>query len=86
MIAWSHLLSYPIIRSTLWLYGGAAALPIVLGIIARLFTKRDPDDARLHPGYDVELLRAKQEGPVTPEPQSTALEPWPEYPASRLSS
>jgi len=79
-----HLLSYPIIRSTLWLYAGAAALPLVLGLISRPFVSLDKDDVRLHPGYDTEQLREQQEGPVTPEPLEGDLKPWPNYPPSHL--
>lgn len=84
MSALSYLLSYPIIRSTLWLYAGAASLPIALGLISRPFVKLDQDDVRLHPGYETKQALERQKGPVTPEPLEGDIAPWPDYPPSHL--
>jgi hypothetical protein len=78
-----QLLMIPIVCYALWLLAAGAIIPLVLGIVARIFIFRpDKDDERNDPAKVRRLKEIRDAGPDTPELQPLVNEPWPEFSAS----
>jgi hypothetical protein len=73
-------LSIPILHNALWVLAAGVIIPLIFGIVARIFFKRDEDDEQNNPD-EADELRERSTGapPDTPEPQPVNEEPWPSF-------
>lgn len=62
------------------LLSAGVAVPLVFGIVARIFFfRRDDDDERNDPARASALHKKYSEGASTPEPEPIADEAWPDF-------
>ena len=75
-----HWLSIPMLRNALWVLAAGVVIPLIFGIVARIFFKRDDDDEKKHPE---KALRLREIGagarPDTPEVDLCNDKPWPSF-------
>jgi hypothetical protein len=73
----------PLVRNALWLLAAGAIIPLILGIVARIFIFRlDKDDERNDPAKVRRMKTIREAGPDTPEPEPLVSMPWPDFGAS----
>ncbi len=73
----------PLLYNALWVLFAGVVIPLIFGLVARIFFKRDEDDEQSNPDKARQLMERRAAAPSeTPEPNPVNEDPWPHFEAS----